>query len=228
MMMPATSPDPYLAHRRRMVEEQIRARGIRDPAVLDVLERVPRERFVPPEEVHEAFADRALPILCGQTISQPFMVAAMTAALKLRSTDRVLEIGTGSGYQTAVLASLARHVYTIERVAELKENTQRLMASLGYANVSFRAGDGTLGWPEEAPFDRILVTAGAPQVPPALIEQLADGGRLIIPVGSDKEQALTLVERRNGRVHEAVGIACRFVKLIGQQAWREGEIAADE
>ncbi len=218
-------PESYASARKRMVDEQIRARGVRDPRVLEAMEQVPRERFLPADRVAEAFADRALPIDCGQTISQPFMVASMTELLDVQSTHRVLEIGTGSGYQTAILSRLAAHVYTIERIRALQENARRLLASLGVANVSYAVGDGTLGWPEAAPFDRIMVTAGAPEVPRALVDQLADGGRLVIPIGGRNEQTLTVVEQRGGRTIEMPRYACRFVQLIGRNAWPE---SADE
>ncbi|NLX20612.1 MAG: protein-L-isoaspartate(D-aspartate) O-methyltransferase [Phycisphaerae bacterium] len=205
-----------------MVREQIRARGITSERVLAVMEQVPRERFVPERDRPDAFCDRALSIACGQTISQPFMVAAMTDCLGLEGHHRVLEIGTGSGYQTAILARLACEVYTIERIGELQNSARALLASLGITNVSYRTGDGSLGWPEQAPFDRIIVTAGAPEVPPSLTAQLTDSGRLVIPVGGRDEQILTIVERTGPHTREVPRFACRFVKLIGREAWREG------
>ncbi len=214
-----TPEDPLRAARRRMVEHQMRARGLVDERVLAVMEEVPRERFVPGVPPEEAFSDRALSIELGQTISQPFMVAAMTIELDVRPGHRVLEIGTGSGYQTAVLSRLAGEVWTVERLAALQEQARRLLEELGFANVHWRVGDGTLGWPEEAPFDRIMVTAGAPGVPPPLVEQLAEEGRLVVPVGGESEQLLTVVRRRGGRIHERRGLACRFVRLIGQAGW---------
>jgi len=204
-----------------MVQTQIRARGITDPRVLEAMETVPRERFVLPEDAADAFTDRALSIACGQTISQPYMVASMTDALHAQPHHRVLEIGTGSGYQAAILARLAAHVYTIERLAPLQEDAERLLKVLGYTNISYRVGDGSLGWPEEAPFDGIIVTAGAPRIPQALIDQLADGGRLVIPVGDTIEQTLTIVERTGDRTREMPQYPCLFVRLLGQQGCSE-------
>lgn len=211
--------DPYRQARQRMVRDQIRARGITDERLLAVMEQIPRERFISPAEQSSAFADRALPIDFGQTISQPYMVAAMTQCLQLEAHHCVLEVGTGSGYQTAILARLAREVYTIERVEPLQDAARTLLTSLGVTNVIYRIGDGSIGWPERAPFDRIMVTAGAPEVPPALTRQLIDGGRMAIPVGEPGEQILTVVERRGEKVHETPQFACRFVRLIGQEAW---------
>ena len=215
------SQDQHYLLRRRMVATQIRARGIGDPRVLAAMEEVPRERFVPPSRQHEAFNDCALGIAYGQTISQPYVVAAMTVSLALAPDHRVLEIGTGSGYQTAILARLVREVYTIERVEPLLESASLLLDELGLRNVHYRAGDGSEGWPEAAPFDRIIVTAAAPEVPQSLIDQLVDGGRIVIPVGSENDQTLTVVERRGNRTLETPQFPCRFVKLIGTQAWPE-------
>ncbi len=220
-------PESYGLARKRMVDEQVRVRGITDPRVLEAMEHVPRERFVPAAQVPEAFTDRALPIDCGQTISQPFMVASMTELLEVRPAHRVLEIGTGSGYQAAILARLAAHVYTIERIAALHEKAHALLDSLGFANISYRVGDGSVGWPEFAPFDRILVTAGAPEAPRALLDQLVDGGRLVIPLGGRSEQTLTVVDRRRGKTIEMPRYACRFVQLIGRQAWPEPTAGQD-
>ena len=204
-----------------MVQTQIRARGITDARLLAAMETVPREQFVPPEDAANAFDDRALGIACNQTISQPYMVASMTAALHLQPNHRVLEIGSGSGYQAAILACLAEHVYTIERLAPLKEDAERRLKQLGHTNISYRVSDGSLGWPEEAPFDGIIVTAGSPRVPQALTDQLADGGRLVIPVGTTVEQILTIVERTGQTTREMPQYPCRFVRLVGQQAWPE-------
>ncbi len=217
----STPADPHAQARQRMIEKQIRARGIRDERILDALRQVPRERFCLPEDQAAAFDDRAMAIGCGQTISQPFIVAAMTAALQLRPEHRVLEIGTGSGYQTAVLAKLCTRVYTIERMEALSATAAELLASLGLENIRYRVGDGTLGWPEEGPFDRIMVTAGAPEIPGALVSQLKEDGRMVIPVGASDEQTLTVLDRRGGRLHEIPQFACRFVKLIGEEGWRE-------
>jgi protein-L-isoaspartate(D-aspartate) O-methyltransferase len=204
-----------------MVEKQIRARGVRDERVLSAMEEVPREAFVPSSEQSEAYADRALSIPCRQTISQPYMVAAMTEALRLRPDDRVLEIGTGSGYQTAILSRLAKEVCTVERMPELQAEARIRLEDMGYRSIRYHVGDGTMGWPEMAPFDAILVTAGAPMVPEPLKAQLADGGRLVIPVGGSAEQTLTVIERTGDTYREIPGFACRFVRLIGEQGWSE-------
>ena len=206
--------------RAHMVDRQIRARGIRDLRVLGAMQAVPRERFVPRTAQPEACADRALAIGLGQTISQPYMVAAMTQALDLSGGERVLEVGTGSGYQTAVLATLAAQVYTVERIPELAGTARHTLADLGYANVSFRVHDGTLGWPDEAPFDAILVAAGAPEAPPSLTEQLcADGGRLVIPLGGEGVQELTRLVRNGAEIARDALMGCRFVPLIGEEGW---------
>lgn len=206
--------------RTRMVEEQLRPRGIRSPKVLNVMAEIPRERFLPPERRHEAYRDQALPLSRGQTISQPFMVAVMTEALDLTDKARVLEIGTGSGYQTAVLAQLAREVYTVERIAELCEAARETLEELGISNVTLRTGDGSAGWPEEGPFDGVLVTAGAPEVPQALKEQLSpDGGTLVIPVGDRFLQELIRVRREGTSYSEEKLLSCRFVPLLGSQGW---------
>ncbi|MFQ5535951.1 MAG: protein-L-isoaspartate(D-aspartate) O-methyltransferase [Gemmatimonadota bacterium] len=208
--------------RRRMVETQIRRRGIDDPRLLEALLRVPRERFVPPSARAYAYTDHALSIGNGQTISQPYMVAAMTDALELEGDERVLEIGTGSGYQAAVLAQLARDVYTVERIPELAEHAADLLEELGIRNVHIRVGDGTLGWPEEAPFQGIIVTAAAPDVPPSLLEQLdAEGGRLVAPVGRRSLQELLRIRRDGGLMERETLMGCRFVPLIGEEGWPE-------
>jgi protein-L-isoaspartate(D-aspartate) O-methyltransferase len=204
------------------IDEQLVARGIRDPRVLDAMRRVPREAFVPESSQALAYADRALPIGSGQTISQPFMVAVMTEALGLQGAERVLEIGTGSGYQAAILAELAAEVITIERRAELADEARRIIVSLGYSNVDVVVGDGTLGLASRAPFDRILVTAGAPRVPEALTQQLsADGGRLVIPVGPPEQQWLKVITRDGDRFDDSTREACVFVPLVGEDAWPE-------
>jgi protein-L-isoaspartate(D-aspartate) O-methyltransferase len=227
-----TPPPDFAALRRAMVADQLRARGLRDPRVLDVMGRLPREHFVPEVYRPEAYDDRPLGIGGGQTISQPYMVALMTEALDLKGDERVLEIGTGSGYQTAVLAALCREVFTVERVPELAEEAQRRVSALGFSNVRFRVGDGTLGWKQaqaaspgdagsHAPpsFDAILVTAGAPDVPQALIDQLADGGTLVIPVGDEWGQDLRRIRKHGDRLKTETLCRCVFVKLIGQQGW---------
>jgi len=205
--------------RRRMVEEQLAGQGIRDERVLEALRAVPRHRFIPPEQVARAYGDHPLPIGEGQTISQPYMVACMTQALGLRGGERVLEIGSGSGYQTAVLKALNADVYTIERLPELSGRARGNVEGAGYPGVHYRVGDGSLGWPEEAPFDRVIVTAGAPSLPGTLVEQLAEGGSMVIPVGGEKEQELLLVRRAEGRVHQEKICACVFVKLWGRESW---------
>jgi protein-L-isoaspartate(D-aspartate) O-methyltransferase len=206
--------------RERMVRDQVAARGVRDPAVLHALRAVPREAFLPPELEEFAYDDTPLPIAAGQTISQPYIVALMAEALALGPGDRVLEVGTGSGYAAAVLGRMAREVFTIERHADLAETAAARLRRLGFANVHVRAGDGTLGWPEAAPFDAIVVAAGGPRVPPALVEQLAPGGRLVIPVGEAREQRLVrLVKRPDGTcAREELG-GVRFVPLIGAEGW---------
>lgn len=213
------SRDPYLLPRRRMVEEQLRARGLADEAVLDAMMRVPREKFIPHACGHLAYDDRALAIEHGQTISQPYIVAYMTEKLMTTPACRVLEIGTGTGYQAAVLAALVSHVYSIERYAELHVRAAATLAELSLTNVSLFVGDGTLGLPEHAPFDRIIVTAGAPEVPEALVEQLVQGGVMVVPVGGENEQTLVRVVRRGDRAVEEGLLGCRFVKLIGQAGW---------
>jgi protein-L-isoaspartate(D-aspartate) O-methyltransferase len=211
----------FAARRSEMVEEQIRERGITDARVLEAMRNVPRHEFVPPEMVAQAYMDQPLPIGEGQTISQPFMVAAMAAALQLTGTERVLEIGTGCGYQAAVLSWVAGEVFTIETQEALAVAARERLARLGYANVQVRAGDGTLGWPEAAPFEAILVTAAAPAVPPPLADQLADGGRLVIPVGTPEMQELRRLTKREGTTAQEVLYDCRFVPLVGRYGWRD-------
>jgi protein-L-isoaspartate(D-aspartate) O-methyltransferase len=198
-----------------MVKSQILARGITDPNVLDVMRFVPRHLFVSGKNREVAYGDFPLSIGHEQTISQPYIVAYMTEALELRGTEKVLEIGTGSGYQTAILAELARAVYTVEIVPPLATYAQRLIEALGYKNVSFRCGDGSAGWPEHAPYDRIMVTAAAGSIPGALKEQLADNGLMVIPVGDYREyQELTVVRRLGNKYQLEEKIGCRFVPLV--------------
>jgi len=204
-----------------MVAEQLEARGIADQAVLAAMRRIPRERFVPDHQRAYAYSDGALPIECGQTISQPYMVARMTELLSPRREHVVLEVGTGSGYQTAVLACLVRHVYTVEWHLKLMNQAARRLAELGLTNVTYRCADGSVGWPERAPFDGILVTAGAPDVPAVLCDQLALGGRLVIPIGPTGEQTLVCLERQPQGLKRDEVMKCRFVKLLGQAGWRE-------
>ena len=214
---------PRTEARRRMVARQIRARGVSDPAVLQAMEEVPRDRFVPPEAVEFAHHDAPLSIGEGQTISQPYMVALMAEAAEVGPGDRVMEVGTGSGYGAAVLSRIASQVFTVERHRSLAESAQDRFGELGYDNIQVRCADGTLGWPEEAPFDAIVVTAGAPaEVPPALIEQLAPGGRLIIPAGITREGQELLRIRRSGdgkSLDREALMDVRFVPLIGTSGW---------
>ena len=206
--------DPFRDARHDMVERQLRRRGLTDDRVLAVMEHVERHCFVPTGHRRLAYEDCALPIGLEQSISQPYMVAAMTQALELASTSRVLEIGTGSGYQTAVLAELSARVFTIERLAHLSHEAQAVLASLNCSNVEFRVGDGSKGWQNEAPFDAIMVTAAAPHVPPALLDQLADGACLVIPVGGPPDQDLLQIRRDGESFEENFITRCRFVPLI--------------
>lgn len=214
-MTDASAIDPYRSRREAMVIVQLRDRGIRDERVLQAMARVPRHEFVPPERVDDAYGDHPLPIGEGQTISQPYIVAAMLEALALRSEDVVLEVGAGSGYQTAVLCDLCRQVFGIERHASLREKAQATLTRLGYTNFTLRVGDGSLGWPEAAPFDGIVVSAAVPRVPVALFEQLREGGRLILPVGSQFTQELILVRKHAGVAMTTRLDGCRFVPLVG-------------
>jgi protein-L-isoaspartate(D-aspartate) O-methyltransferase len=211
-----------LEHERsRMVDRQLRARGIRSEPVLRAMGTVPRERFLPPGRSSDAYRDQALPIAHGQTISQPYMVAVMTEALNLSEEDRVLEVGTGSGYQTAVLSLLARGVWSIERIPYLLEEARHVLRDLGADNIQLRVGDGTLGWPEEGPFDAILVTAGSPGIPESLKAQLSpDGGRLVIPVGDRFLQELVRLTRNGDDFREERILGCRFVPLVGAEGWQ--------
>jgi protein-L-isoaspartate(D-aspartate) O-methyltransferase len=209
----------YADRRAGMVEKQLRRRGINDAAVLGAMLTVPRHEFVPAELLERAYEDAPLPIGGGQTISQPYIVAAMTAALHLQRSDRVLEIGAGCGYQAAVLALLAGEVITIERRAELASAASEKLAQLGYSNVHVHCGDGTLGLPELAPFDAILVAAAAPEAPKPLLAQLTEGGRMIIPVGDADNQELQLIEKRDGAYSAKMLEGCRFVPLVGYHGW---------
>lgn len=206
--------------RQEMVERQLRRRGIRDERVLAAMLRVPRHEFVSAELAAEAYSDRPLPIGNGQTISQPFMVAAMAEALRLSGGERVLEIGTGCGYQAAVLSLLAREVQTVEMHEDLAHQAVERLRRLDYANVHVHVGDGTLGWPEWAPYEAIIVTAAAPDVPPPLAVQLAEGGHLIVPVGTPDEQRLLYLEKHGGTLTQRALYHCRFVPLVGQYGWK--------
>lgn len=210
-----TPEDAYKAARLRMVETQIRARGVKDERVLKALETVPRHRFVPEHLWEEAYADEPLPIGFGQTISQPYVVAYMTEQLRLQEDEKVLEIGTGSGYQAAVLAELAREVYTIEIVPELGRRAEKVLKELGYENVRVRIGDGYRGWPEAAPFDAIIVTAAPDHVPQPLLEQLKIGGRMILPLG-DFYQDLVLITKTEKGIKKERKIPVRFVPMTGE------------
>ena len=209
----------YARERDRMVEEQLASRGVTDARVLAAIRRVPRHRFVQEALRERAYGDHPLPIGEEQTISQPFIVGLMSALLELTGREKVLEIGTGSGYQTAVLAELARRVCSIERLPRLAERARATIEALGYDNVWVRVGNGTLGWPDQAPFDRIIVTAGGPSVPPPLVQQLAEGGRMVLPVGSADNQTLTIVDNVGGEIRQRTQGECKFVKLVGKYAW---------
>jgi protein-L-isoaspartate(D-aspartate) O-methyltransferase len=212
-------PDFALA-RRRMVHEQLVARGIRDKRVIDAMMKVPRHLFMEEGLWHQAYGDFPLPIGEGQTISQPYIVALMTEALQLTGGEKVLEIGTGSGYQAAVLAELTKQVFSIERISTVASKARKILDALGYANVLIRVSDGTHGWPEEAPFAGIIVTAGAPEIPRTIVEQLEVGGRLVIPVGDEYSQTLLkVVKKEQGYKREDLG-GVRFVKLIGDYGWK--------
>ena len=213
----------YEVRRQQMVTRQLVARGIRDERVLDAMRRVPRHLFVAEHMAHRAYGDHALPLgNTGQTISQPYVVARMSELLEVEPEHSVLEIGTGSGYQTAILAHLARRVYSLERVDELTREAIPRMRELGLDNVKVQTFDGTVGWSEFAPFDRILVTAGAPRVPKPLLDQLAAGGRLVIPEGSRLDQRLVVyVKDAEGEVHRSAGEPVIFVPLVGRHGWKE-------
>lgn len=198
--------------------EQLRSRGIRDQRVLEAMTKVPREEFLPEALRAQAYADSALPIGHDQTISQPFIVAFMTEQLRPQPTDRVLEIGTGSGYQTAVLATLVKDVYTVEIIEPLAKEASARLARLGYTNAHAKVGDGFQGWPEVAPFDAIIVTCAPTKIPPPLAQQLKDGGRMIIPVGAGLDQQLHLLEKRDGQLAERAILPVRFVQMTGEAA----------
>lgn len=206
--------DRFLAERREMVRIQLRGRGIRDPRLLAAFERVPRHRFVPESLVHRAHEDQPLAIGHGQTTAQPYILACMTEALGLGSDARVLEVGTGSGYQTAVLAEMAADVHTVEWVGALADGARGALERLGYANVRYRTGDGSAGWPEAGPYDGILVTAAAPRVPGSLVAQLRDGGTLVAPVGTQELQTLVAVTRRGKKLRRRELCNCLFVQLL--------------
>ena len=214
-------PLKYARRREMMVQQQIEMRGITDPDVLAAMRTVPRHLFVSDALKDQAYGDFPLPIGEQQTISQPFIVAEMTQALEIGKDDRVLEIGTGSGYQAAVLAQIAYRVYTIERIRSLYVQTRNLLDRLKYHNVIMRCFDGTMGWKDESPFDAIIVTAGSPRIPESLVEQLAEGGRMVVPVGDQHAQDLIKITRDSQGTHQASLGGCRFVKLVGKQGWSE-------
>ena len=209
-------PSDFAAQRQRMVQQQLMARGIKDERVLAAMAKVPREEFVPPESRAASFEDGPLPIGYDQTISQPYIVAFMTEQLRLSPTDHVLEVGTGSGYQAAILAELAGEVYTIEIVAPLAQSAEAALQRLGYKNVHVKVGDGYKGWPEYAPFDAIIVTCAPDKVPQLLTDQLKESGRMIIPVGDRFAQQLYLLEKKNGQLKESVTLPVRFVPMSGE------------
>ncbi|MGO9108975.1 MAG: protein-L-isoaspartate(D-aspartate) O-methyltransferase [Thermoguttaceae bacterium] len=216
MLDPALQRDKLI-----MLRQHLKGRGIADSRLIDAMARIPRERFIDESLRDEAYADRALGIDCGQTISQPYIVALMTQALALRGDERVLEIGTGSGYQTAILAELAREVLSIERHAALSRQAAARLAELGYNRVTLVVGDGTLGWPAAAPYDRILVAAAAATVPQPLIEQLVPGGILVIPLGTRDHQMLQAIHKVGNEPQIEPLSACRFVPLLGAEGWAE-------
>ena len=205
--------------RKRMVETQLVERGITDDRVLSVFLNIPRHEFVIPELRRSAYEDHPLPIGSGQTISQPYMVALMTELLEVSDKMKVLELGTGSGYQTAILAALAKEVYSVERIAGLANSAANTLDRLGIKNVHIKIADGTIGLAEFQPYDAIMVTAGAPRVPQALLDQLAEGGRLVIPVGSRFSQVLMCVQKKGGQIVETRSCGCVFVPLLGKQGW---------
>lgn len=221
-MAAPTKQDAFVADRLDMVEKQLRVRGIRDTRVLDIMARVPRHEFVSENFRAQAYEDHPIPIGEGQTISQPLIVAIMLDVLSLQPADTVLEIGTGSGYQTALLAELARHVHSIERHASLAAQAETTLHRLGYRNLTIFTGDGSRGLPDRAPFDAIVVSAAAPQIPPPLFQQLKEGGRMVIPVGPEAAQQLQFVLKRQGVPVITVLEPCRFVPLIGSEAYPSG------
>ncbi len=216
-----SASSPLDIHRARMVEEQLVPRGIQDPATLQAMATVPRHLFVEDAMQARAYGDHPLPIGSGQTISQPYIVALMTQALGLTGSERVLEIGTGSGYQAAVLSRLCERVYTIERIDSLLGKARKIFDRLHYHNIVSRIDDGTSGWADEAPFDAVLVTAGGPKIPEPLLEQLSDPGRLVIPVGDQAVQELQLVTKKEGEIQVQNIEQVRFVNLVGTHGWQD-------
>jgi len=221
-MSTETQVDAFALQRRNMVDWQLRSRGIQDESVLNAMTRVPRHEFVAPEFRAQAYDDHPLPIGEEQTVSQPYIVAAMLESLELEPSATVLEIGAGSGYQTALLAELAHAVFSVERLAALAESATARLARMGYKNVTVVVGDGSLGLPEHAPYDAIVVSAAAPKIPQPLFDQLQEGGRMIIPVGPAHAQELQLVRKQEGLAVSTSLDACRFVPLIGEQGYKWG------
>jgi protein-L-isoaspartate(D-aspartate) O-methyltransferase len=217
--MPSRAPD---LERKQMVEYQIRRRGVSNQRLLAAMEKVPRHRFVPDSESHSAYEDMPIPIGSGQTISQPYMVALMTDLLQLTGEERVLEIGTGSGYQAALLAELAKEVFSVERFESLAGRARSELAGLGYENVTIVVGDGTLGYPDRAPYDRVIVTAAAPRIAQPWLYQLKEGGRLVLPLGQRWSQTLTVVIKEGSRIRTESHGGCVFVPLVGEHGWESG------
>jgi protein-L-isoaspartate(D-aspartate) O-methyltransferase len=211
----------FQIQRKDMVRFQIVSRGIKNKNVISVMEEIPRHIFVPANLIEEAYSDKPLPIGYNQTISQPYIVALMTELLQLSGKEKVLEIGTGSGYQTAILCKLAKEVYSIDRIEPLVERAKNCLENLGIRNVKFKTGDGTVGWKEYAPYDRIIVTAAAPKIPDALVKQLDENGIMVIPVGSRYVQTMKVIKKKNKKIKEENSIECVFVPLIGKQGWKE-------
>ena len=206
--------------REMMVEVQLKGRGIKDKRVLEAMGKVPRHRFVEKKFQSTAYADYPLSIGEKQTISQPYMVALMTQCLKLQGDEKVLEVGTGSGYQVAILAELAKEVYSIERIASLARRARKILPELGYPNIRFKVGDGTRGWEKHSPYEGIMVTAGSPDIPQSLVDQLSEGGRMVIPVGGNFSQELVVVRKWKGKVEKKNICGCVFVPLIGKFGWK--------
>ncbi len=221
MRLPANSANQFAGQRQKMVEEQILDRGIKNYNVIEVMSRVPRHLFVSSSFQHKAYGDHPLPIGENQTISQPYIVAAMTEALNLSGKERVLEIGTGSGYQTAILAELADQIFTVERVKSLGKMAKTTLDQMGYANINYKIFDGTYGWRDQGPYDAILITAAAPDIPKTLIEQVKDRGRIVAPIGDEENQELILFTRQGSRLQKKILCACNFVPLIGKYGFAE-------
>ncbi len=205
--------------RERMVQEQIIARGVKDARVIDAMKQVPRHYFIDKTYYHQAYNDFPLPIGNEQTISQPYMVAVMTELLELKGSERVLEIGTGSGYQTAILALLCDRVFSVERIANLSKQARERLTKLGFKNINIMVGDGSLGWPAFSPYNGIIVTAGSPGIPDELIAQLADNGIMILPVGGEYTQTLNVIKKQKGRIYRKELFGCAFVPLVGKSGW---------